>query len=492
MFLRFLSLTTASQVCLMINQLVLLPLEVRNWGTEQTAQWFVVQAFGNLASIADLGLRNAGHAQLLSSVGGDRAAERDFRQVWAMTRLVMLLLTGALLVAQIVFSVEGDRPIRLWVGAVTIALALDTLVIVRGVWFDTLGHFNRVEALFLGMAASRILFSIVALLAFNASPAVLGWIMLTTASTGLCAQALLLHSPSSLALSARIWLPGLWRSLAIVRYVVAEPASNWVRLSLPVIVLATMEPPRFVTIYVALRAIFGLARQVGNQVGRYASVRYVQLLPGTAVAAEQVAVRAMLMVTLSSLAMGCATLADHGRLLSLWLHVTATRTETAIALSFAVGAAAYGYQIFAGIMIRSGLVVQVARRQYIYLIASFTMAAVGYMTGDTYFYLSMLALQELLIASLFVALLGHRSILAATAAILLSAGLIGLLWIFITVFNPFGWFDTMDLASVSGSMAAAGLPVIAALVAFAGLDTVLFPQAVGWRGLWKPRRRLLT
>ena len=58
----------------------------------------------------------------------------------------------------------------------------------------------------------------------------------------------------------------------------AEPVANWARLSLPVLVIASIAPDTAVTTYVALRAIYGAARTTVQQVARVASVEVLRLL----------------------------------------------------------------------------------------------------------------------------------------------------------------------------------------------------------------------
>jgi hypothetical protein len=58
------------------------------------ATWFVVLASANLVNVADLGLRNAGHADLVASVqAGDQAATQAFRQIWLLTRGMIVLMS---------------------------------------------------------------------------------------------------------------------------------------------------------------------------------------------------------------------------------------------------------------------------------------------------------------------------------------------------------------------------------------------------------------
>ena len=78
--LRFVSVATATQLLLVLNQLVLLPLQLRVWGSETTAHWNVALAAAALIMAADLGLRTTGHAALLRHFDdrSDRTALREF------------------------------------------------------------------------------------------------------------------------------------------------------------------------------------------------------------------------------------------------------------------------------------------------------------------------------------------------------------------------------------------------------------------------------
>lgn len=468
-FLRFLSLTTATQVFLLINQLVLLPLQLRIWGSDVTAHWFVITALANLASVADLGLRSAGHAQLLSSVqDGDEAARLEFRRIWALARTLVIVVTGVLLAFEVAASLRHGAAPQLWVAAVIVTLALDTLGIVRGMWLDSLGHFSTVELLFLAMVATRVLLSIVALLAFHAPPAVLAWIMLATAIGATVMQARVIRKPTSLALLAGGFSALRWRSLAVVRFVVAEPASNWMRLSLPVIVFAAISPPRFVTTYVALRAIFGLVRQVATQISRYASVSYVHRAMTNPDVADRIMSRSYLAITFVGIAMSSGVIMDHGRLLQIWLHGGDPRSESLISLSFAFGAVAYGYQVFAGVLMRSGDVVGVAKRQYVYLAASGMAAFVGYISGSGALYLALLAMQELLIAGLFAGVF-TRQLRSSLAIFGVGASLIIVLWV-AADWDMGGWFTALTVRQMGISLLCGAASACAGLLACLLID----------------------
>lgn len=477
--LRFLSLTAATQLCLLVNQLVLLPLELRIWGRAETSHWFVVLAIANLASVAGLGLRNAGHAELLASVeSGDEEATRSFRRIWALTRGLLAGVTTAFLIILPIQASWSGAPFALWVCAAIVSLALDNIIIVRGIWLDTLGHFNRVEALFLGLVTARLALIIPALVFFHAAPAGVAWIMLTTAILGAGAQARVLRTPRLLAFRAGGFGAIRLRSLGIVRLVIAEPASNWMRLSLPVVALAAIGSPAIVTMYVAVRAVFGLARQVINQIARYASVGYVQRVNTNPAAARRIAGRATLMSTALGVGISCAALADNGRLLSIWLHGVDASAERMIVLSFSAGAITYGYQIAAGVLMRSGDVSGVSRRQYVYLVAAAAAALAAWLTGSITIYLILLAAQEVLIALLFISALGPRiariSLLSFAAALALVGVVAGA-----TAFDLGGYFDGVSAGDIAASLGLAAAGASLAVLILVGLDHWSSAQVMG-------------
>jgi hypothetical protein len=455
-FLRFMSLTTATQIFLAVNQIVLLPLQLRVWGRDATAQWFVVIAVANLASVADLGLRNASHDHLLSSVQtGDEDAAGAFRRTWALARALFIGLTTALIAGQAVLTMRAGQPLAPWIFAVTLSFALETVVIVRGIWLDTLGHFNRVEAVYLAFVAARVGLSFAALLIFRAPPEAIAWIMLGCALAATAGQAWLLRRPQSLAFLAPGFRELRWRALGVVRFVVTEPAVNWVRLSLPVVVLAPIASPMFVATYVAMRALFSMARAVINQLARYASVGYVLSVETDQAAAERLAIRYILMSTVVGVGVSSAIIADHGRIVGVWLNGADAFTVGAIALSFAVGAAAYGYQVINGVLIRSGDVVGVAARQYAFLIGAVIAAVVARVFASPVLYLALLAGEELLVAGLFISALGPAVRRVCVTAFAVAVCLLVPLWLAAN-FDVGGIFDAMRPGPLLASLTVAG------------------------------------
>ena len=460
-FLTFFALTTATQVCLLAQQVLILPLQIRLWGNDAAAGWFVALALANLASMFDVGLRNAGHAELVAGEGGDAAAQHAFRQTWALARLLLIGLTGLCLVG------EMGRPNALLVGSVTVAAALETALIVRGIWFDTLGAFSRVEAVYFGMMLTRIVLSVVALTVLRAPPQTLAWLMIATSGLALCVQARVLRTPA-LALFAGGFSDIRWRSFGVVGFVVTEPATSWMRFSLPVLVFAAFTPPAFVTSFVALRALFGLARQMVSQLARYASVHYVQRVASARPIAEQLAVRAILASTLIGAALTAVVLVDHGRGLRAWLGEGLLHGE-GLALSFGVGAIAYGYQVVAGVLTRSGDLVGVAKRHGAYLLFGGLAALAVRVAPSIPVYLSLLALQELFVAALFIPALGSSILRSSLAAVGVAGAVLGALVVTVAV-NLGGIFDQVTPAAlaISAAVAAGATAIVTiAMVAIA-------------------------
>ena len=54
-----------TQGVLLLNQVVLLPIQIRIWGHLSTAHWYAMLAIATIVSVADCGLRTAGHAELI-------------------------------------------------------------------------------------------------------------------------------------------------------------------------------------------------------------------------------------------------------------------------------------------------------------------------------------------------------------------------------------------------------------------------------------------
>jgi len=449
--LSFLSLAMLGQLCLLFNQLVLLPFELHIWNTATAAQWFVVLSTANLIVIADFGLRSSGHADLLKAVEGDPEATRLFRATWALTRLLVILGTLLFLVYAIVVGVAG-APSLLAVLVIT-SVGCETLATTRSVWLDTLGQFNRVELTYFIPQASRILLSVVALLGFRAGPISLAWIQFCTAIGWLVVQGTLLRTPL-LGFWAGGFLSLRWSSLRDLPLVATDPASSWIRMHLPVVVFDSFMPAAFIITFVALRAAFGAARLITMQLSRYASVQYAH--QNRSEARQTTAIRAVFGTVVLGVMISGLVLIDDGRLLRLWLGAANVQDSRAIAVYFSLGALASIYQVPAGILIRSGQIGEFAKRQYAYVgLGLLAALLVPLLSAAAPVYLSSLALLEIINAGLFVHILGSEARRASMKAVALAASVLLGLGAVVTR-DPGGVFSTATLTGAVWS-ALAGL-----------------------------------
>ena len=457
--LSFLSLMTLGQLCLLFNQLVLLPLELRIWGTATTAQWFVLLSTANLLTIADFGLRSSGHAALLKAMEGDPEETHSFRATWALTRLLVILGTLLFLVYAIVVGVGGAPSLLALL--VIISVGCETLATTRGVWLDTLAQFNRVEASYLTTQASRLLLSVLALLGFRAGPVSLAWIQLCAAIGWLIVQGMLLRAPllDFRAGGFRSLRWSLWRDLPLV---VADPASNWIRMNLPVVVFGSFMPAAFITTFVALRAAFGAARLTAIQLTRYASVQYAR--ENRSEARRTIAIRAVFVTIVLGVMISSLALIDDGRLLRLWLGASNVQDSRAIAAYFGVGALAAMCQIPASILVRSGQIREFAKRQYAYVGLGLFTALLASLLPAAAAYLCSLALLEIVNAGLFVQILDSEVRRASVKAFVLAASVLLGLGAVVTR-NPGGVFSA---ATLTGA-------VWSALTGLLGLGCVAIP-----------------
>jgi hypothetical protein len=332
---------------------------------------------------------------------------------------------------------------------------------------------SAVEGLFFGMVAVRNAFSIVALVVFHGGPAILAYVMLGTGVAAVIAQAALLREPRSLNLFAPGWRDIQWRIGRVIPLAITDPAATWIRFSLPVTILATMASPATLTTFVAMRALFSLGRQVINQLSRFASIRYAERVLVDPNRAEAVMGGFMLLATLVALSVSCAIIADHGRLLRLWLHGGDRRLEPWIALSFAIGAAGNSFQVVSAAQMRTGKIVQVATCQYIYIAASLVAAAIGYWSGSTVLYLVLLAGQEVLIGVAFAACLRGRLLWVNTAAFLVALVLTALFWL--AANHGVDWiFERPSLTAIAECFLLGAVSVVIAIMAYVAIYESVF------------------
>jgi hypothetical protein len=397
----FFSFAALTQLVLLLNQIVLLPVQLRVWGTVTTASWYAAIALATITTFADLGLRTAGHAELLRFVNdGDDAGGRYLQQIWGWIRLLVcattLFLLGSLLLQALL---HGEESRAVWKGVLTVAFAIETLLTIRIVFLDSLGQYNEAELTYFAFAVLRFGLALPALLLFKLQPQGLAWLFLITAFAGIILQARLCKTLSVLRLLDP--LPGTL-SLATVaraRHTMAEPLSNWLRLSLPVLVIASISTPAAVTMYVALRAVFGASRTTIQQLARVASVEYLRRR--TAGHADQG--RALLTgfvqaANCFALAIGGLVIVDNLRLFGLLLKNSDRALFHMVVASFAFTCAFYSYQILVSVMFRVGNLAAVAYRQYAFVLYSAAFSVIAVLLKSLPVFLCLLVLSEMILA----------------------------------------------------------------------------------------------
>jgi hypothetical protein len=403
-FAQFFSFAAMTQVILLLNQVVLLPMQIRLWGSSETALWYGAIAFATVTTVADCGLRTAGHVELLRLVRkNDTHARAEFLQVWAWIRLLIVLVTATLLVAGLAYgALRGMSTWQLGRALLIIAYAFEALLIIRIVYLDSLGKYSSAESSYFMFAASRLVLAVPALLLFRVQPVGLCWIFLGTSVFGLVLQGWLCDIPRELRIFGGFPRRLSFGTCSLVRYTIAEPIANWARVSLPVLVIASIGPDTAVTTYVALRAIYGSARTTIQQVGRVASVEVLRLLGRRRKApAEYLLFLFLLCAVLIGTALGGAVVLDNMRLLSLWLkHVDRLLFQN-INLSFALSSPFYCYQIIVALSFRVGQLALTARRQYVYFLYSALIAASTVIIKSLDVYLALLVVAEILLSISF-------------------------------------------------------------------------------------------
>jgi len=404
--LQFFSLAVLTQLTLMASQLVLLPIQIHLWGDSATASWYAAIAVANITTIADCGMRLAGHAELLRSLRespADNTSTEHFRQVWAWIRMLVLAVTATLLVGDAIYClVFQGTAYPLWRGALVVACALETILIVRIMYLDSLGLYRGAEASYFIFATLRLALSFVGLIVFRMQATGLAWLFLASSVVAVLWQARVCARAGTLGLFEKLPRKLSFRVLALARHTLAEPCANWVRLSLPVLMLTALAPAEAVTTYVALRAVFGVARSTVQQLARVASVEYLRIRAlGRDYKAECILGTFVLVSVALGTALAAGVVADNLRILSLWLRHFDRRTFQSVVASFAAGAPFYGYQIILSLMFRVGQLGSVARRLYAFVLYSGLFAAVSLAFGSFHFYLVLVAVSEILLSASF-------------------------------------------------------------------------------------------
>jgi len=457
---QFASLALMTQGVLLLNQIVLLPIQLRVWKTDVTAEWYAILAVAAMTTISDFGLRQAGHAHLIRWVHdpSDDEARLEFTHLWAWIRIFCVATTTLLVIGDFAFAhFYQHQPYPLWRTALLMGIAIEALICVRVTFLDTQGFYTEAEAGYLVLIAGRFLLSFIALLFFHAPPSVVAYLWFFTGIFALVQQSFLCRRAGRLKLFEP-FPPNLqWRHAAMIRYTMSDPCSNWVRINGPVVVLSNMGAPSIAIVtYVALRAIFGAARATIQQMSRYASVEYVALRQRQMFEmAEKHLVMLMLLSAYFASCCAAFVVADNGRLASLLLKDMDLPTYQMIAITFALGNAFYAAQICVSVCRRTGEVAEIAHRQYFYIVTAGVFAAIALAMKSVLLWLVLMLFADILLALSFAltppahSILrqtssGWRTIVAsATSSVLVFAMFLILYYHLLDFFNGRSVFDAL-------------------------------------------------
>ncbi|WP_332816235.1 hypothetical protein [Ramlibacter sp.] len=391
-----------TQGALMGTQLLLLPIQVRLWGMEGTAQWNAALALATLLHAADLGLKAFGHSSIgpRAAAGAGHEAE-SFPSVWAVLRLLVAGFAMLALAATWVFHREGSVPA--WLCWLVVACSAECLLNSRVTYMDSLGLMALAEGCYALILCSRLAAATVGLLAFRASPEALAIIYAASAVGGLAVQSLALRSHPELGLAAGGFRAIEPRTFALLKYAVGYPIAAWCRLSLPVLVLSAAAPAAMVNAYVALRAVFGFARVAVQQASRHASVQYARAsaLPDGR-AGPQLQFWCIVCVILGT-AFALGVVLDGGVLLSKWVPGTSSKGYGWVALTFALAAPFFANQLMLMVAMRTGREARAAGLQVLYAGLAVAAAAVGLLSASMPVYLSSWLLCELAFSGMVLA-----------------------------------------------------------------------------------------
>ena len=429
-FLSFFSFAMLTQLILLLNQVVLLPIQLRVWGTAATASWYAGIALATITTFADLGLRTAGHVELLRFVNDhDESQGLYIKQVWAWIRMLVCGTTALLLAWLLVQGMFwGQRGEALWKCGLTVAYAMETLLIVRIVFLDSLGHYSAAECTYFVFASIRLGLALPGIWILHLQPAGLSAIFVASSAVGLVLQGRLCRGLGVLGLPDALPRRLSLAVLATARHTMAEPLSNWLRISLPVLVITELSTPVAVTTFVALRAVFGALRTTIQQVARVASVEYLRIQAAHRTAqARAVLIGFVQGATFLGAAIGGVVIVDNLRILGLWLKDFDPGIFHMMVASFALSGAFYAYQIFVSVMFRGGELAAVAGRQYAFVAYSGLIAAIALLAHSLSAYLYMIVTSEALLAATFMLrrggatndhwLAGKRGLLAAVGGV---------------------------------------------------------------------------
>jgi hypothetical protein len=488
---RFFSYAALTQVVLLLNQVVLLPIQIRLWGVSKTATWYEAIALATITTFADLGMRTAGHVELLQFVKDrDAKAGAQLAQVWGWIRVLVCALTFVLLLWSAVESgLHGAFAETIWKDCLVVAYAIETLLIVRIVYLDSLGHYSSAEATYFTFAILRLALALPALLVFHAQPSMLGGLLLGTSVLGIALQSRLCRKVGILGLFDPIPRRLSFDVLASARHTVADPLSNWMRIGFPVLILQAIATPQVVTTFVALRAVFGASRTTIQQMARVASVEYLRLQSARrSEAASSVLSGFVQLGTLLGAAIGAGVVIDNLRILGMWLKHMDRPVFQAVLFMFAFSAPFYSYQIVVNLMFRMGRLAGVAHRQYGFIFFSFLFAGVALIVRSLTIYLTLMVVAEILLSASFLVgrldaaypdswKIGARGIAGSFAGI----SMIAVLWMVVGR-NHMGIFTTPSVDAYAQSL---GFWLIGALALGAFqmmLDSRMFVRSArsGW------------
>jgi hypothetical protein len=125
-FFQFFSLTMLTQGVLLLNQVVLLPIQIRIWGHVSTAHSYTMLAIATIVGVADCGLRTAGHAELIRYAHNpaDEQAKTEFQHLWAWIRILICVVSITLIGLDLAYNcLYTKTPYPLWRSALVIGVA---------------------------------------------------------------------------------------------------------------------------------------------------------------------------------------------------------------------------------------------------------------------------------------------------------------------------------------------------------------------------------
>jgi hypothetical protein len=485
-FVRFFSFAVLTQLVLLVNQVVLLPVQLRIWGTVTTATWYAAIALATITTFADLGLRTAGHVELLRFVNAkDESAGLQIKQVWGWIRIMVCGITLSLLAWSLVESLlYGGESQSIWKGALTLAYAIETLLIIRIVFLDSLGHYSEAECTYFVFAMLRLSLALPALLFLRLQPQGLAWIFLITSLVGITLQGRLCKRLGVLGLLDPLPNKLAFTIFATARHTMADPISNWLRISLPVLVIASISTPAAVTTYVALRAIFGASRTTTQQIARVGSVEYLRIhASGQTNRAKLLLIGFVQGAGFLGVAIGGFVIVDNLRILGLWLKHFDRGIFHMVVASFAFSGAFYAYQIFVSLRFRIGELAAVASRQYAFVLYSGIFSVISIVLKSFTVYLCLIVVAEVILSTSF--MLRRRSVMvpdywqAGRRGLLASMGgsvMLVILWLTVQK-DHHGIFMSLSSVGVGASIAIllAGIVALVIFQALLNVDLILHP-----------------